>query len=305
VRSGRDTTRVNAALGGGGSISGRVTDAETGKPVRFCGIVAALDSAGTLMGGANVRKDGRYRIDHLLAGRYMLQACGFGLVSKANVVVRGTRPTTGVVIVLPDTGSLAGRVLDSTGTSPEAGVCVTAFPRTGPGVVSVAVTNRDGRWKLTGLDPGTYRVLFSPICLAGFPQVAPQWFNDKPGPGSATPVKVAADRTTAAINARLAAPGSISGTVTDVTHAAVPGVCVAALPEADGSVPVSAVTATDGSFSIANLAPGQYLIRFDPGCGASGYLTQWYSGASNKSGATPVTVVAGTATTDINATMLR
>ena len=248
VRSGRDTTRVNAALSGGGSISGRVTDAVTGKPDRFCGGVAALDSAGTFMAGAIVSKDGRYRIGHLLAGRYTLQACGFGLVSKANVMVRGTRPTTGVAIVLPDTGSLAGRVLDRAGTAPEAGVCVTAFPRTGPGVVAVAATSRDGHWTLTGLDPGSYRVLFSPVCMAGFPQVAPQWFNDKPGAGSATPVDVATDRTTGAINARLAAPGSISGTVTDLAHAAVPGICVAALPEADGSVPVSAVNGRQRQF---------------------------------------------------------
>jgi Carboxypeptidase regulatory-like domain len=305
VRSGRDTTRVNVALSGGGSISGRVTDAVTGKPARFCGFVAALDSAGNLMAGALVSQEGRYRFDHLLAGRYRLQACGLGVVSKANVMVRGTRPTTGVAIVLPDTGSLAGRVLDRTGTALEAGVCVTAFPRTGMGVVSVAATSRDGHWTLTGLDPGSYRVLFSPICMAGFPQVAPQWFNDKPGPGSATLVHVATDRTTGAINAELAAPGSVSGTVTDLGHAAVPGICVAALPEADGSVPVSAVTAANGSFSIANLPPGRYLVRFGPGCGARGYLSQWFNGAPGKPGATPVIVVAGMATTDVNATMQR
>jgi hypothetical protein len=226
-----------------------------------------------------------------------------GLVNKANVVVRGTRPTAGVTIVLPDTGSLAGQVLDSTGTNPEAGVCVTAFPRTGPGVVVVAATRRNGQWRLTGLDPGSYRVLFSPICIAGFPQVTPQWFNDKPGPLSATPVNVAADRTTVGINARMAAPGSISGTVTDKAHAGLAGICVTALPETAGSVPVSAVTAADGSFSAADLPPGKYLVRFGPGCGASGYLTQWYSGAPLKSGATPVTVIAGSATTAIDATM--
>ena len=178
-------------------------------------------------------------------------------------------------------------------------------PWTRPGVVSVAATSRDGHWTLTGLDPGSYRVLFSPVCMAGFPQVAPQWFNDKPGPGSATPVNVSTDRTTGAINARLAAPGGISGTVTDLAHAAVPGICVIALPEAAGSVPVSAVTAANGNFSIANLPPGRYLVRFDPGCGASGYLTQWYNDAATKSGATAVSVVAGVDTTDVNATMQR
>ena len=305
VKPGRSTTGVDASLRLGGSISGRVMNAVTGKPPRFCGFVAAIDPAGTFMGGAIVSKDGRYRIGHLLAGRYTLRACGFGLVNKANVVVRGTRPTTDVTIVLPDTGSLAGQVLDSSGTVPQAGVCVTAFPRTGPGVVAVAATGRTGRWKLPGVDPGSYRVLFSPVCMAGFPPVAPQWFRDKAGQRSAIPVTVAADRTTAGIDAKMAMPGSISGTVADRAHAAVPGICVTARPEAAGSVPVAAVTAADGSFAIAGLPPGRYLVQFGPGCGASGYRTQWYNGAPARSGAASVTVAAGAATTGINAVMRR
>jgi hypothetical protein len=46
-------------------------------------------------------------------------------------------------------------------------------------------------------------------------------------------------------------------------------------------------------------------VRFSAGCGASGYLTQWYNGAPRKSGATPVIVGAGAAITDINAVMQR
>jgi hypothetical protein len=304
VRSGRDTTRVNATLRGGGSISGKVTDAATGKPDRYCGIVAALDRSGTFMAGAFINNDGRYRIGHLLAGRYTLQACVLTVV-KTNVMVTGTRPTTGITIVLPRTGSMAGRVLDSTGTAPEAGVCVTAYPRTEPGYVAVAATGRNGRWTLTGMDPGSYRVLFSPVCMAGFPQVAPQWFNDKPSLRSATPVTVTAYHTTAAINARLAAPGGITGIVTDQAHAVVPGICVTALPQPSGQIPVTGVTAANGRFSIASLAPGRYLVRFDPGCGARGYQTQWYNSAASKTGAIPVTVTAGTTTPNINAAMRR
>jgi hypothetical protein len=305
VRTGRDTSRVNIGLSGGGSISGRVVNAVTGKPDRFCGIVAAVDSAGNFMAGALVGNDGRYRIGHLLSGRYTLQACDNDQVNRPNVVVRGTRATKGVLLALPATGSLAGRVLNNVGTAPEAGVCVTAFPRTGLGATQVAATGRQGYWTMTGLDPGSYRVLFSPVCLAGFPPVAPQWFNDKPGPQSATPVNVVANRTTGAINARLAAPGGIAGSVTDSAHAAVRGICVSALPESGDSVPVIAVTAASGRFSIAQLPPGKYLVRFDHGCGANGYLTQWYNGAPSKTGATPVTVIAGQVTTDINATMKR
>jgi hypothetical protein len=294
VRSGRDTGGINAVLRNGGSISGRVVTA-AGRPVGGCGFVTAVDSAGTFMAGGLVGKTGHFRIAHLLAGRYSLQACDFGAVNKPGVVVRGTRPTTGVTIVLPDTGSLAGRAVTSAGAVPEPGVCVTAFPRAKSGQVVVAATNLAGRWRISGLDPGLYRILFSPVCMAGFPPVAPQWFDNAPGPQSATLVRVTADGTNRGIDALMAPYGGVSGTVTDSAHVPLLGICVTAVPQAPGSISVTAATASDGSYTINDLTPGSYQVDFAAGCGATGYVTQRYSAA--------VTVAAGATTTGIDATM--
>jgi hypothetical protein len=199
-------------------------------------------------------KSGAFKLRHLVAGRYDVEAC-FAVV-RPGIVVRKSRATTRVAITLPRTGSLTGTVLDGTETAPEPGVCVTVFPRSGHGIVRVAWTGSRGRYYLGQLDPGSYRVLFSPVCLAGFANVAPQWFDGQPTQVSATPVSIIAGQTRHGIDARLPAYGGISGTVTDAAHMPVAGICVAAAARMAGAGPVVAVTAAGGAYSLGNLAPG-------------------------------------------------
>ena len=305
VRPGRTAGGINAVLISGTSVSGRVRLAATDKFVpRYCR-VTATDSAGDELAISGVTKAGHYNLHHLRAGRYSLNACfpPFSGVIKPVVVISNSRATTGVTITLPTTGSLRGRVLDDSGTSAEPGVCVTAFPQSGHGFVQVMSTGADGRYELSGLNPGRYRVLFSPVCLAGFAAVGPQWFKGQPTQASATLVRVAADHTRRGVDARLSAYGGISGMVTDPAHSPVAGICVTAAARATGAVPVVAVTAVSGAYSLGDLAPGNYTLKFSSGCGATGYKTQYYKGASSPRSASPVAVSAATITTGIDATM--
>jgi hypothetical protein len=200
---------------------------------------------------------------------------------------------------------LTGTVLDGTGKAPEPGVCVTAFPQTGHGFIRVVSTASNGSYQLSGLNPGSYQVLFSPICLAGFAEVAPQWFDDQPSQGSATRVAVIAGQTRRRIDARLPAYGGISGTVTDAARSPVAGICVSATARAVGAVPVVAVTATDGTYALGDLAPAKYTLKFGSGCGATGYVTQFYNDVSSPQSASPVAVITAMTTTNIDATMQR
>jgi hypothetical protein len=307
VRAGQTTTRISTILTGGGSISGRVTSAVPGKAPRgFC-IVAATDTAGNVMSLAVTSKTGGYDLRHLRAGRYDVQACeppAAGVI-RTGIVVRKSRATTGVIVKLPRTGSLTGTVLDGTGKAREPGVCVTAFPQSGHGFVRVVSTASNGSYQLSGLNPGSYQVLFSPVCLAGFAEVAPQWFDGQPSQGSATRVTVIAGQTRRRIDARLPAYGGISGTVTDTARSQVAGICVSAAVRAPGAVPVVAVTASDGTYELGELPPGSYTLKFGSGCGATGYGTQFYNGVSSAQAASPVAVTSAMTTTGIDATMQR
>ncbi len=305
VRAGQTSGRISTVLISGGSISGRVRLAATGKGARFC-FVTVTDTAGNWMGSSLTNEAGHFDLRHLRAGRYDLAACipfGSGVI-KAGVVVRNSR-VTGVTINVPTTGSLRGRVLDGSGTVAEPGVCITAFPQSGHGFVQVAPTGADGRYELSGLNPGRYRVLFSPVCLAGFAAVAPQWFNDRASQASATAVTVVAGQTRGGVDARLLSYGGISGTVTDSAHSPVAGICVTAASVGVSATPVVAVTAVNGAYSLGDLAPGSYTLEFSSGCGATGFATQFYNGVRSIRSASPVAVTAGITRPGIDATMKR
>jgi Carboxypeptidase regulatory-like domain len=105
--------------------------------------------------------------------------------------------------------------------------------------------------------------------------------------------------------ATLPPDGGIAGTVTKSGGGGLPGVCVSARSVAAGSQAVFAVTAGDGSYSIAGLAPGSYLVEFSSGCGASGYRAQWWNDTGAEVTANVVRVSSGVTTTGIGASMRR
>ena len=101
--------------------------------------------------------------------------------------------------------------------------------------------------------------------------------------------------------------GSISGTVTG-NSTGLTGICVV-VDNGTGGPPSFATSTNTGAYTLSNLPPGSYVIRFDnnndcsstPDTGS--WVTQWYSGASSFQNGTPVAVTANTTTPNINATM--
>ncbi|MHB1875647.1 MAG: hypothetical protein ACYCPF_12410, partial [Streptosporangiaceae bacterium] len=110
---------------------------------------------------------------------------------------------------------------------------------------------------------------------------------------------VTSGTTTSGIGGTLTTDGGVSGTVT-VGGAPAAGVCAIGYP-AHGGQPVVAVTGATGAYELPGLVPGSYLVEFTAGCGVASYATQWYDGASSRSGATPVSVTSGAVTSGINA----
>jgi Carboxypeptidase regulatory-like domain len=307
VRPLRTVKDVNSKLVAGGSISGRLTSA--GKPASQVCVEAQNVSVVDDFGGATTNSKGDYTIYGLNSGNYELEAypCGPASSDLATVVmpkavrVAAPRNTGHVNDRMGLSGAMTGQVLGGSPVTTQPNVCVEAIAASGLGSGAVT-TNRSGKYTISGLTPGNFTVhVGAPSCTYGDQDLAPLWYPDATTQPTAQTLTVTAGATTALSPVTLADDGSISGTVTQQGGAALHGACVAAtqISPAPGQ-PVYSVTGSDGSYSITDLPPGNYRVRFSSGCGANGYQTQWWNDESSSISATPVSVTAGTATTGIS-----
>ncbi len=296
VRAGHTTSNINAILNSGRSVSVVVVSGVTGKPVPACLVV----SSGPLSMLPTVRtsKSGRLTVKHMAAGTYHAEAysCGAGAARLAELQTEISIPaghsTAAIILRLPRRGSLAGTVTAAGVPGGAAYACVVVTGDSGE-ISETAIADRSGRYSLTDLAPGNYQVQINDGCSGGT-TLAPQTFS----------VHVAAGATTT-LNAALVAVGTISGSVTSsASSGAVAGICVAAFAGKSATEPAAvAITVGNGSYQIGFLPPGSYLVKFSSGCGATGYATQWYKGASSAAAATPVVVSPGAAVSGVTATV--
>ena len=177
---------------------------------------------------------------------------------------------------------------------------MTATPITGAGTPNSSFAGSDGRYSVGGLAPGKYRVEFSSLCVLSPGGFVSQWFDGKTTRGQATPVTVASGKSTAGIDATLAADGGISGSVL-VRRLAQGRGLRARLPEGRRHADGRRIRGQGELPDQRDSQPGQYAVEFTSGCGAASYRTQWFDGAASRSGATPVTVKVGSVTTAIDA----
>ena len=168
------------------------------------------------------------------------------------------------------------------------GATVRVYRWSNPSFVQVTSvqTTAGGAYSFTGLNPGNYRVGFT---AAG---MTPEFNLDKTDVELADDVAVALNGT-ATVNATLASnQRTLSGTVT----AAVGGAALAdaavrverrvqTQDDVRWRVVADLTTPADGTWS-TTVPDGTYRLRFS----RTGYLGQWYSGASTESAATPVVV---------------
>ncbi|MDM7998890.1 MAG: carboxypeptidase regulatory-like domain-containing protein [Dehalococcoidia bacterium] len=118
---------------------------------------------------------------------------------------------------------------------------------------------------------------------------------------SATSVAVALIFVATICSATLAAPaGSITGTVTDNAGKPVEGAIVAAYDWDTLAFKGQAQTTADGTYRIAGLPAGSYRVMAT----ATGYLTQYWSGASVRQNAQMITVTDPGTVADIDFTLM-
>ena len=282
-------------LAGTARLAGRVLAADTGKPLRRAIVRASVP------GTREPRwiwtdSDGRWRLDHLPAGRYTLAVSKSGYLSLRYGQLRPFEPgrvlelaegqvLEKVDVSLPKAGVIAGRIQDEFG-DPVSGALVRAMRyryadgqrRMAPlvegmdALLAGGVTDDVGQYRLHGLPPGEYYVQ----ALIGAPTVPSSESDDRTGyapsfyPGTAAVTE--AQRVTIAIGQEAQ---SLNFSVVPIRYATVSGRAVNSTggPIASSSISLStpapnvilmnqkATVRPDGTFTIAGVTPGEYHLR--------------------------------------------
>jgi len=273
------TSGINFALDRGGTITGRVVNADTGIPLQSVYIRAYRADAGAESARCYTSNSGVFTATGLSAGTYYLVTdasargyadelyggtiCPLGACTitdgvPVSVTLGGT--TSGIDFALSPGGTVTGTVTDAaTGLPVDATVNMRLYSSAGAVLGS---TNADaaGVYRFSRLPAGTY---YARVQFAG--DYIRETYRDLPGygplPGSATPITVTAAATTSGIDFPLTRGGAVSGTLkAEGTGAPLPGSTVYAVIT-DGKTVAAASDVTGTDYVLSGLPPGSYYIR--------------------------------------------
>ncbi|WP_426187400.1 MSCRAMM family protein [Microbacterium sp. TWP3-1-2b2] len=162
-------------------------------------------------------------------------------------------------------------------------------------------SDANGDYSVTDLPSGEYVVRFDPAGSA--PELISEYWNDAIDWMSAERIVTVGGETVSDVDASLQLGGSIVGSVTrEADGTPVEGAAVE-LWAVDGSGSgTTAWTQPDGTFRADGLRAGDYTARFDAPAG-SGLTTEYWDDAADSTAATPVPVMLGETTTNIDAAL--
>lgn len=288
-----------------GAIEGTVTDGGSGDPVAGAWALAANGSTFAPEVLSVADGAGEFRIDGLTAGGHYLSFIDPtgahapeylgdvpGPVGAATATVTGGGATAANGTppgqsALPGGAVLQGAVTETGTSDPIEGVAVVALRASDFAFVRGGLTDGDGRFALD-VPAGPYKLVFVDSTGAHHTE----WHDDQPYTGLATASSATAP---GEVDADLdPSRGTMVGTVTDeVTGDPVADAWVVAI--GPSGIAGGAVTGVDGSYSIEDLPAGTYRATVaDP---VGGRLQEYWNGATDYAGASPITIAGGTGTT--------
>ena len=278
---------------GTSAISGRVTAAASGSPLRQAQLMLmALDQPQGVRRSTTSDAEGRYRFADLPAGRYLLIVNKGGYVSLqygqkrpldgGTPIVLGDAQTANAInVALQRGGVIAGRVTDEFG-EPITRATVQAMRFTygvdgqrRPQASEMATTDDLGQFRLFGLAPGEYIVSASNRMgqIGGIGAVdtsdtyLTSYFPGTPNINDAQTVPLGTGQETDVQFAlSIGRLSRVAGTVVDSTGRAVAN-AMTSLQSPGGAFNGNVsggVTSPDGSFSLSNVAPGEYILNVQP-----------------------------------------
>jgi protocatechuate 3,4-dioxygenase beta subunit len=228
---------------------------------------------------------GAFTVQHAPAGSFKLVASAADGTTGELPVTIADRDQTGLVVKLETRGSIAGRVIDTTGAPvPDVRVNARAVERDRPGSFMVSindfgqevVTAPDGTFRIVGLEPGKYDVGVDDI-VDRFERMSKQKKDDKPQNLVELAAGEARTGVTVTVEAR---DGTIRGTVVDTSGKPVadawvtiarqlPGMKVEGLDDMFTENTTPLLTSADGRFTADHLRKGTYHVVVEGPRGAS------------------------------------
>ena len=326
VKAGYITTGINAAREEYGSITGQVTNAETGLPIE--GIAVHAHNENGNWNGLQVltNQNGEYTIPRL-GDRHNEYHLEFAppFESKLNyseqwydstsatgntVFVSFGKTTPGIDAELieggGEGGKITGRVTEAATHLAITGADACAYNKAYRGGVC-SVTGSYGEYTISHLSSGEYEVSFSMPSRTYYTQ----WYDGKAYSSEAQKVSVGDEETASKVNDALEEVdgGAIVGEAWNATTGArLAGIGVCAY-EAVGKV-ISTLnrdcTRTDphGAYRLEALMSGEYVVEFFAPAGSGlGYGAQYYDGKPSSGEADRVSVTTGSYVPDVDAAM--
>ena len=320
---------------GKGSISGRVVDDDTGRPIEGAHVFAVtfgcIDPAtGTdsscvdtviWMGEAITGHGGTYNIKGLVTGDYIVSVSAYGYTPEfyddvlipedatpVHVEEPGNTPQIdfGLSEFITGKGSISGVVLSEADSTPVKHAWVAAYSPDNSFSTGIVETRSNGTYRIESLMTGDYYV------VARAEEFRAEWYDNVKTEEEATLVPVVSPEETSGIDFYLGYLGSISGRVTsELDGSPVAKAVVCAFPAEDtffvdpnfldpdvDATLWSQCTVTDsnGAYSIKGLPSGEYYV----GVWILGFLHEWYDDVTNFDGASAVPVVEPENTPDID-----
>ncbi len=258
-----------------GTISGTVSDADTGQPITV-DFVQAWDSDGQLARGANLELDGTYRLEGLLPGSYTVTAQSFGHrgevypdlpcdgpscdpTTGTPIDVDINQDITGIDFALTRKGAITGTLFSEAGDPLPHGLKL--WSSDGQRVAS-AVADFDGSFEFPGLDAGVYYLSSDARFFGYIDRVfgGETCNNGVCDPLTGTPIVVDTNVTTTGIDLVITRLGVISGRVQDAIFLQVLNGVTVNARDSNGIVVASDSTDDTGSYEIVGLEPGGYRI---------------------------------------------
>lgn len=311
-------TGIDAALDVGSTISGTVTAQTGGAPIDGVSVLAYRWNGSWWDWAESTSTDftGSYEIGGLPAGTYRVSFWDWNDVyikevyddfigdvydGGSDLVIGAGAFVTGIDAALAMGSTIEGTVTEIDGVTGIVGVYVRAFRWTGSYWSSSwsDQTDASGAYAISGLPAGAYRIWFSPSSSL----YSDEYYDDAEDIVSAADVVVPAEATVSGIDASLARPASIAGTVTAADGVTpLEGIRVVVRRTNDNSIVRTDLTDALGQYVVNGLQPGDYLIHADPS-GDGLLLGEWHPnllyvpGLPPPVGATVITVASGSALT--------